>query len=455
MGAGPLNFAPVDEFCRQLYLEHLEEASFLYNSYLAWRNDPEITWRDLQDLEDRLDAHIFALTSGGDAAKQTCLKHLSKADSGEIYAIARFFCQAHDGQCISLLWETLLKGIDDELEEESEEYDKVTAAARALRQDYPQEWRIKLAAILETTHHKLFPIIASAVAITRKMSDKGAKNLLENMPSPFLSSALENVAENHTTSHAKLLYPLLEHDSNAVRQLAAVGMLRLGETHVLPQLLNQPLVFAIPIALAGIRQQMQIVLQAINKKELNIDLIAALGISGDLRAVNFLLPALADDELAYHAAHALNLLVGANLYEEAFHEERFFEEDLFDHEIADFKNGKSPQHPGGRPYGENIEQLSRDPAKWRQWMLDNESRFDPALRYRYGEPACPQTIGRSLASPRTPDFLRRWIQYELCIRFGLGAPFSVENPVKQQYRQLSGIAQWVQEHGSAHTPGQW
>jgi len=38
----------------ELYQEHLEEASFLYEQRLGLLNDPELTWKDLDEFEQRL-----------------------------------------------------------------------------------------------------------------------------------------------------------------------------------------------------------------------------------------------------------------------------------------------------------------------------------------------------------------------------------------------------------------
>ena len=49
------------DFSSKLYLEHLEEASFLYEQRLDLLDDPELTWRDIEDFEDRFEPHIAGL----------------------------------------------------------------------------------------------------------------------------------------------------------------------------------------------------------------------------------------------------------------------------------------------------------------------------------------------------------------------------------------------------------
>jgi hypothetical protein len=52
------------DFETELYQEHLEEVSFLYELRLTLFDDPEITWLDISDFEERFEAHIDALVVG-------------------------------------------------------------------------------------------------------------------------------------------------------------------------------------------------------------------------------------------------------------------------------------------------------------------------------------------------------------------------------------------------------
>ena len=56
------------DFETELYQEHLEEASFLYEQRLTLFDDPEITWLDIEDFEERFEAHIDALVVGEELA---------------------------------------------------------------------------------------------------------------------------------------------------------------------------------------------------------------------------------------------------------------------------------------------------------------------------------------------------------------------------------------------------
>ena len=58
----------ITDFATSLYLEHIEEASALYEQRLSFFDDPEITWQDIEDFEDRFEPHIDGLVVGKDLA---------------------------------------------------------------------------------------------------------------------------------------------------------------------------------------------------------------------------------------------------------------------------------------------------------------------------------------------------------------------------------------------------
>ena len=55
----------LDGFKVDIYREHLEEASALYDLRHALLAEPDREWRSLHDFEERLEAHLDALVIGG------------------------------------------------------------------------------------------------------------------------------------------------------------------------------------------------------------------------------------------------------------------------------------------------------------------------------------------------------------------------------------------------------
>jgi len=55
-----------------IFEEHLSEASFLYEQRLGLLDDPELTWKEIGDFEERFEAHIDGLVVGEDSALEVC-----------------------------------------------------------------------------------------------------------------------------------------------------------------------------------------------------------------------------------------------------------------------------------------------------------------------------------------------------------------------------------------------
>ena len=81
------------DFSTGIYQEHLEEASFLYEQRLSLFDDPEITWLDIEDFEERFEAHIGGLVVGEDLALEVCRTQAIEGDFGGLHAAVRVFCR--------------------------------------------------------------------------------------------------------------------------------------------------------------------------------------------------------------------------------------------------------------------------------------------------------------------------------------------------------------------------
>ncbi|MDF1546106.1 MAG: hypothetical protein P1R58_13515, partial [bacterium] len=70
----------------KLYTDHLEEVDFLLTQRMALFSDPEIDWPEIDEFEQRLDAHIKGLVLGGQAADKFCAGLLNSGDPDQIRA---------------------------------------------------------------------------------------------------------------------------------------------------------------------------------------------------------------------------------------------------------------------------------------------------------------------------------------------------------------------------------
>ncbi len=446
------------QFYQELYEEHLEEGAFLYDSLPTWREDPEGSWADCAELEQRLETHIDALVIGGSDAKRLLRKIVAEAEPGELFVITSVLCRHYALADVTKIWESLIGSpkdlkelaTEDEEEADAELQDKCRAVALAVRFEYPQDALAKLTKLLNTPHGPLLPLVAPAVE-PGYIDEKAAHNLLKLTPAWFLADALRVLGDSGQKTLIPLLEPYIQPQFDAqdlahdARREAALALLKLGAFDIIPTLLSEPALFAIPLALTGDNNAVAKLMELGSTEDPSDDVLYALGFSGQLAAVKPLVLAMSNEDKASLAADAAQLILATDLVEEQFIDEQFAEEDLFEHELEAFKNGEMPKHPSGAAYGENVVKISCDPEKWRAWLRVNRERFDTNLCYRLGEPLSPVSICRSLYKPGVPFGIRRYVQDELAIRFKIRQAFSVYDPVHVQMANIQATADAIKQ----------
>jgi hypothetical protein len=183
--------------------------------------------------------------------------------------------------------------------------------------------------------------------------------------------------------------------------------------------------------------------------------LLALGLLGDISAIELLLAHLADPKLVESSARALNLILGAEIYEEVFIPEEVDEDELFEEEREKFKQGQVPTRPDGKPFGTTITRLSQKPEEWRNWWSKNRSRFTPNIRYRNGKPYSPACLLENLESEKSPRKIRQLAYEELVIRYGIDFPFETDMFVVQQKKAIANYAEWIKTNGKRFRDGEW
>ncbi len=431
------------QFYQELYLEHLEEATYLYESLNPWRDDPEGSWQDCAELEARLEAHIDALVIADKAAEAMMLETLEDAEPGMLYAITVTFCRRELQPLIAQVWEALV-GVPEkgeatpaEPEEDPDLPPKLKAVSDALQHGYPAKWRSGLTKLLNSRHSNLLPIVATTACRAGVIGPEAARNLLSHSPNWFLATAIRLLGDSGQSELANLLTKYLQHQDGMVKREAAIALLKLGSQEVLPLLFNDLPCFCLPIALSGNIEAIGKLIESINPEQASADQLVALGLSCDLSAVKPLVMAMYNEELAPAAAQACQLILGAHLFGEVFVAETFTEDELFPQEIEAFKEGNAPQHPAGKDFGENMELLSADPEAWRSWLREHRGAFDIQQRYILGQPLSQNALVQALKFPRMPSQLRIGIADRLAIQFKHpGKDFSVDDQV---HRQIAAI----------------
>jgi hypothetical protein len=237
--------AAAADFVRDLYVEHLEEASFLYDQRNYMLESIEMEPHDIAWNEQRCDRHLDALVAGGDLTLATCKERAALGEeSGELYAALRVFCRASRPD--------LVKATLDDLDTEDAE---VMAAARdALKHELPQSWSAQVSQWLDEADEARGAILAVAGAYRKLNVGRAivlnATGPLTN-PVPFLW-ALGRLRERT----AMLLFQkFLQDGDDEARQAAAIGALRCGDPRV-PGVLRDAVArgeawAAVPLSLIG------------------------------------------------------------------------------------------------------------------------------------------------------------------------------------------------------------
>jgi uncharacterized protein (TIGR02270 family) len=439
----------IRQFFIELYQEHLEEASFLYEQRLSLVDDPEITWKDLAEFEERFEAHIDALVVGEDPALDVCRTQAKEGDFGELHTAVRVFCRQNKGDFVA----EALRDLD------TEDSERTKAISDALRDECPDDWQENLTQIFFSNYTHLIPVAAPVFGYRRYDAEKALLHALDQATDPILSDLIWALGRVGGPAARSALYPLLEHSGPMVRKAAAESLLRLGETGVVARCLSQAALENWPliaVGLGGDHQAAKVLTDRIVRGTADNDCMIALGVLGNLSAVSALYSVLENEDLGRAAATGLFLITGAELFEEVFIPEEIDGDELFEEELEAYrKDAKVPTKPDGQPYGEAIRRLSQNPLEWKAWFLDHQSRFNPIFRYRLGRPYSPACLLQTLLSEASPYPARKLAIEELKIRYNADFPIEADMPVVIQERILPRIAQWVQTNETRFQPGVW
>lgn len=430
-----------------LYLEHLEEASFLYEQRRdVLLDDPDLAWTDLADFEERLEAHLDALVLGGGLALAVCRQQTAEGDAGELYAAVCIFCRQQRKD----LMDEVVDGIDDDDE-------RVLAVRDALAAELPEAWEGDVIGWLNHGDAWRQRIAAYAVGHRRLSASEPLMDALAEAAPDVLPDLLWALGRVGVTDARAPLWKYLTDDDDAVRYAAALALLRLGGKRVVPRLATH---MAVPGALwllsisgsADHRAPMQEYLVVHGPAP---DGLLALGFLGAPESVEGLIHSLQDPALAEASALGLYLLTGAVLTEEAFVPEEMGEDELFEDELEAYREDELPKRPDGEPFGETVERLAQDPALWEAWWKTHGARFQPGVRYRLGEQCTPRSLVCTLQAERVPRSVRQMAYDELVIRYTIDAPFESGLPVREQRRVIADLERQAVQCEAEVQPGAW
>jgi uncharacterized protein (TIGR02270 family) len=436
-------------FYVELYEEHLEEAGALYEQRIAYLHDPELTWLDLDSHEQRIDAHVDALVVGARLALEVCQARCTAGDFGQLYAAMRVFCR-QDRPDIAF---PVLQNIDHGDEQ------AVRAVIDALQADVPETWFEDLGRIMLTRSKELVPILASVLAYRRVPVEEVVVRALAQCSGNEVPRVLWALGRIGGERSRQALVNHLRGDSEAAAESACRALIRLGDYQALrhgllvAQMKRWPV---LALGIGGNRSAVNVLSDLANSDRVDGDVLIALGLLGDVRSVNTIIGCLSNSKCATSAAIALQTITGAALYGRVFVPDEVDPDEFSVEERERYeRTGEVPTRADGKPYGVNVTQISADPDKWRAWLTANKSRFDPELRYRHGKPCTPLAVIECLQYELTPNRVRALMCEELVVRYRAEVALEIDMPVRDQQRQLNGIAQWAQRNREKFKPGGW
>ena len=438
----------IREFKIELYKEHLEEASFLYEQRLTYLQDPEVNWPDLQEWEDRFEAHIDGLIVGGDLALEVCRQQTEAGDAGELHAALSVMCRQKDKESAF----AVLSALDHGNEEAGR------AVAHALSREAPTDWKEDLALALQLDQVST-AILAHVIGYRRFPFEEVLRAKLAEKPLVGRAELAWALGRIGGPDAVPLLWPMLNDPDDRACEAAAIALMRFGEERLIQWLPDGIGTHPWVRRVAALGCQPKCVRPLLDLLEMDpgpdSEVILALGLLGDLSAVAPLVALLGDEDLAEPAAVALNTITGARLYAEVFIPDDVDPDELLDEEREAHEREGTALSRQGRPWGNWERRPVRDESVWRSWLEENKHRFDRSVRWRMGQPYGPAALFECLNAPTSPYAVRRATYEELVVRYRLDVPFEADLPVSHQRRFLEKIRAWVSRQPQEFGEGRW
>lgn len=438
-------------FREGLYREHIEEASFLYLQREVLQHDPAVSWLQLHDFEERLEAHLDALVLGGELARAVCRERALEGDSGELFAAVSVLCRHRD----TVAFAAVRQGVD------FADTAKARAFADALCFELPQAWQPACEQAISRGDAAVVPFLALAGAFRGwPMGEVLARRLLAE-PATMTPATLDALSRFALSQPALQVFRYgVDHAHPLVRQASWRALMRAGQRNGWEEVVQASAATEdwpqVVLGLCGGRAAADILRRRLESGNATPATIDALAVLGDLSTVRALCEALENADLQQHAARALHWITGARLYQKVFVAEALDERELLEDELNAWRqHGTIPKRSDGAAFGVEVQQLSTDPAMWNAWLAEHARRFRSDKRYRLGQWYGAASVLRGLLDPLACFELRRLAAEELVTRFECPIALHTDAHVSVQRIALRQIAQWVATNESRLAQGGW
>jgi 3-oxoacyl-[acyl-carrier-protein] synthase-1 len=402
---------------RQEYLDNLAALHYQRKSILL---HPTIPWPRLREPEQRMLNHLDAVVAGGPTSIWAVASGLLDGEEGKAFAGALLLGILPSPANFAHLNEalkpktSLLAGIEAGLRHAPPSKALVPQVEPWLDHENPAI-RAMAASLLsyrrELEPRRIVPFIQSDDPQCRLAGVRAARPRRTQAAVPALERLLTD--GNPEVVHEALLTLLclgLKNAPDRCRQLVRIDAMPAARTTWL-------------LALCGQLPDLFILMRA-GKALADPVTLAAMGILGNVQAVDYLLQALdtKDDGLKVAAAEALELITAAGLRENATLVEKT---ELLPGEFVEESR--------------EVERIATSPSVWQAWWKQSGRRFDPKRRWRRGQPFDFGVLIAELKDPSARFHSRQRAYWELLILSGQSIAFEPDWFVP---RQMEALAQW-------------
>lgn len=426
------------QFIDGLHREHVSEVAYLYERRLAQLALDVTTIGELESTEQRLLANFEGLLIEADDELTVVREYAQSSEPGECYAVLRALGRRNRLEEIGTLLPTLAWS----------EPKLAHAAASALGCELSLRWTPDMSRWLDASSGAQTAALARAIGL--RYLGLGTA-LLQRLATGVddATTFLWALGRLRWQPASEILFANIKDGPPETRQAAALATLQLtGAAPALAWLERAAATqswAAVPLVVAGGPKVVETLRRQLDKTP-GPNVVAALGLSGSLAAIEPLLAALKEPTLAQAAATALHLISGAELWDEVPDlSDLAFDED----ELVAWREGRL----NARRAGMTVMQLCRDWAQWERWWHRDGRAFSASARYRLGQPFTCRGALAGLLSLRLPPWLRNIMAQEIEIRYGFTVRFAAEMMVSEQ-RRCVAEAEYYLASMSAQ-PGTW
>ncbi|MFN0060254.1 MAG: HEAT repeat domain-containing protein [Planctomycetota bacterium] len=416
-----LHSAPALELGAAICLDHFEEIGFLLDQRRVYFADPQIAWRDVAQLEERIGLHVAALRAWGvkyvDGVIDPALANEFGADTlrGAIFALGSLGLESRVTMKLAAAFQSA-----------QEPTLAVWIYSLALARDSRLD--VEISRCLGSEH----PAIAVATAKILGMRRMGD------------ATALAKVLADARTPPD-------------LRDAVSVSLAKLGAESAAPAIERawranpaSPHLFYAALGLIGMgaRDEARRALEADANVDPRLYVLYALG--GDLEAASFLLRLRPPSESHRRARCVALGIIGSPAAMPALIESLAEESELVRRTAADALARITaaelrekiwlPDHEGAEPGdGKWLERASTEPAPWEAWWRANARAFATDQRYRRGRPFTLRLCWEEAHADSTSQMERQLAIDEVCVRTRRPFSFAADDFIDRQLDSLAAL----------------